>query len=100
MPWIFGGAAALNGCAALGAAIVRRFKRGRVIILAFWLLGCWTLPGAADSRASNFMNRIGIVWGQWLGGFETWAQISMMVGAGVALCAAAYLIFRKQAVQW
>jgi len=68
--------------------------------LAFWLLGCWTLPGATDSRASNFMNRIGIVWGQWFGGFETWAQISMMVGAGVALCAAAYLIFRKQAVQW
>ena len=100
VPWIFGGAAALNGCAALGAAIVRRFKRGRVIILAFWLLGCWTLPGATDSRASNFMNRIGIVWGQWFGGFETWAQISMMVGAGVALCAAAYLIFRKQAVQW
>ena len=46
------------------------------------------------------MNRIGIVWGQWFGGFETCAQISMMVGAGVALCAAAYLIFRKQAVQW
>lgn len=67
---------------------------------SFWLLGCWTLPGATVGRDSNIMNRIGITWGQWFGGFQTWAQISMMVGAGVVLCAAAYLIFRKQAVQW
>lgn len=100
VPWIFGASAAMTGCTALGAAVVRRFRRGKIVLLAVWLLACWTLPGATDGRNENILDRMGHAWGQWFAGFQTWAQISMLVGVGVIFCVTAYLLFRKQAVQW
>ena len=100
LPWVVGLSAVLTGCGVLGAAVVRQFRRGKIIILAAWLLGCWTIPGATDSRDRNILDRIGNAWGQWFAGFQLPVQISMLVGAGVIFTVTAYLLFRKQAVQW
>lgn len=100
LPWVVGLSAVLTGCGVLGAAVVRQFKRGRIIILAAWLLGCWTIPGATEGRDRNILDRMGNAWGQWFAGFQLPVQISMLVGAGVIFTVIAYLLFRKQAVQW
>lgn len=100
LPWVVGLSAVLTGCGVLGAAVVRQFRRGKIIILAAWLLGCWTIPGATDSRDRNILDRIGNACGQWFAGFQLPVQISMLVGAGVIFTVTAYLLFRKQAVQW
>lgn len=99
-PWVIGMSAIMTGYVALGAAVVRQFKIGRIILLAVWLLLCGTLPGSLKGRDSNFLNRFGGEWSAWFAGFQLPVQISILMFAGVLLAGIAYLMFRRQAVQW
>lgn len=63
--WAVAAAGLITGAMFLGTAIMRRFKRGRGILLIVWLLLFWGIPGALDKKNSNFILdiiRTALIW--------------------------------------
>lgn len=97
--WAVAAAGLITGTMFLGTAIMCRFKKGRVVLLIAWILGCWIIPSTLDKENNNILlNTVRPAVMGFVGLSES-ARLAAAIGLGILFGVIGCVMMRKLEVE-